>query len=217
MGFFNTRKAFSTIGKSVDKSTLTEFSTDVEFSIKIHLDPIILEKPIVLDNIYYDLDKADIRLDAGLALDSLVTVVRDNPGIFIELGSHTDSRADNAYNLDLSRRRAVSAVAYLIDNGIEAHRLLARGYGETELLVPDARNELEHQTNRRTEFRVLRYNPRKEEDFEDEQEEGEEGVDTPNQQTTDVPGVGEEIDPTNYDRFFINATDDPEGPEAEEE
>jgi outer membrane protein OmpA-like peptidoglycan-associated protein/tetratricopeptide (TPR) repeat protein len=118
-------------------------------------------KPIAvkLENIYFDLDKSDIRPDAAVELDKLVTIFNDNPTWKIEMGSHTDSRADDAYNMKLSQRRAASTVKYLVQHGIAADRLTAKGYGETQL-VNGCRNgvkctEEEHQLNRRTEFKVL--------------------------------------------------------------
>ncbi|MEL7146297.1 MAG: OmpA family protein, partial [Bacteroidota bacterium] len=156
--FFTKRKEFSTIGKSVDKSTLTEFETTITFETKIILDPIVLDQPIVLDNIYYDLDKWDIRSDAAKELDKLVTTLVDNPDISIELSSHTDSRQTDEYNQVLSQKRARSAVDYLISKGIASSRLEARGYGESRLIIPNAQTEEEHQRNRRTEFKVIEYN-----------------------------------------------------------
>ncbi len=180
--YFTTRKEFSTIGKSIRKDTLTEFITTVEFETEVQLDRIVLEKPIVLNNIYYDLNKAEIRPDAALVLDSLVLIMNDNPDIYIELGSHTDSRAPDDYNMDLSWRRARSAVLYIISRGIEEVRITAKGYGESELIIKDAQNEEEHQVNRRTEFKVLRYNPR--------------------ERTDDLSPL-EELD--EYERFFKNS------------
>ena len=177
--YFTTRKIFSTIGKAIRKDTLTEQITNVEFHAEIFLDRIVIEKPIVLNNIYYDLDKADIRPDAALVLDSLVMIMKDNPEIFIELGSHTDDRASDDYNMDLSWRRARSAVAYIIQSGVDPVRIVAKGYGESRLLIANAQSEEEHQINRRTEFKVLKYNPRDRGD--------------------DVP-PDEELD--EYDRFF---------------
>jgi peptidoglycan-associated lipoprotein len=177
--YFTTRKIFSTIGKSVSKDTLTELITDVHFDAEIFLDRIVIEKPIVLNNIYYDLDKAEIRPDAAVVLDSLVMIMEDNPEIFVELGSHTDDRAGDDYNMDLSWRRARSAVAYIIQKGIDAARIVAKGYGESRLLIQNAESEDQHQVNRRTEFKVLRYNPKNRED--------------------DLP-PDEELD--EYDRFF---------------
>ncbi|MEP0986262.1 OmpA family protein [Ekhidna sp.] len=158
--YFTVRKDFTTIGKTVDRTKLTEFITNVTFETKIMMDPIVIEKAIVLDNIYYDLDKYNIRPDAALVLDSLVQIMSDNPEIYIELGSHTDDRAPDNYNLRLSLQRAQSAVSYIIDKGIESKRITAKGYGETQLIIKNAQTEEEHQRNRRTEFKVLRYNPR---------------------------------------------------------
>jgi outer membrane protein OmpA-like peptidoglycan-associated protein len=118
-------------------------------------------KPIAikLDNIYFDLDKADIRPDAAAELDKLLIILIDNPTWKVEMGSHTDSRANDAYNMKLSQRRAASTVKYLVQHGIAADRLTAKGYGETQL-VNGCKNgvkctEAEHQLNRRTEFKVL--------------------------------------------------------------
>lgn len=116
-------------------------------------------KAIKLDNIYYDLDRADIRQDAAVELDKLVKVLTDNPKIKIELSSHTDSRGSDSYNLDLSQRRAESAVAYIISKGIQAERIVAKGYGETQLVNRCANGVScttgQHQENRRTEFKVI--------------------------------------------------------------
>ena len=178
--YFTTRTVFSTIGKSVDRSTLTEFITDVNFGTDLQMERIVIEKAIVLNNIYYDFDKDEIREDAKPVLDSLVLIMNDNPDIFIELGSHTDARDTEEYNLDLSRRRALAAVKYIISKGIDDDRISAKGYGESLLLIKNASTEEEHQDNRRTEFKVLKYNPKNREDS--------------------IP-EDEEID--EYDRFFI--------------
>ncbi|MCB0515769.1 MAG: OmpA family protein [Chitinophagales bacterium] len=114
-----------------------------------------------LNHIYYDLDKADIRPDATAELDKVVALMYQNPGIIIELGSHTDSRASDAYNKDLSQRRADAAVKYIVSRGISRDRIIAKGYGETRLAnecfnnIPC--NEQKHQENRRTEFKVIGY------------------------------------------------------------
>jgi peptidoglycan-associated lipoprotein len=120
------------------------------------LNEIVKEKPIVLENIFYDFDKADIRSDAALELDKLVQVLNDNPTISIELSSHTDSRGSDIYNQDLSQRRAQSAVNYIISKGIDRNRITAKGYGESRPVVRNAKTEEQHQLNRRTEFKVVR-------------------------------------------------------------
>ncbi|MAJ51871.1 MAG: hypothetical protein CMB82_09695 [Flammeovirgaceae bacterium] len=171
--YFSARKAFSTIGRSIRRDTLTQFQTDITFELDVILDQIVIEKTIVLNNIYYDLDKAEIRTDAAFMLDSLVLILEDNPEIYIELGSHTDDRNTDEYNLDLSQRRAKSAVDYLIGHGIQSKRVLAKGYGETKLIIENAKTEADHQINRRTEFKVLKYDPQEiegEEESEDEYE-----------------------------------------------
>ena len=155
--YFSTRGEFTTIGKELDKSTLKDFITNVEFEKNLILDRIVVNKSIVLDNIYYDLDKADIREDAALELDKLVVILRDNPNISIELSSHTDDRASVEYNQDLSQRRAESAVYYILSKGITENRIIAKGYGESQLIIANAKSEEEHQINRRTEFKVISY------------------------------------------------------------
>ncbi len=124
------------------------------------LDEIIIEKPIVLENIYYDLDKWEIRSDAAVELDKLVKLLIDNPNVNIEMGSHTDARAGDHYNLVLSDKRAQAAVEYLVYKGIDKSRLKYKGYGETKLINRCKNNvectEEEHQQNRRTEFKVTK-------------------------------------------------------------
>src|SRR6185436_3528671 len=124
--FYSNSESVSTRGKT--------FSEDMTVKIKLALEKIVLNKPIVLDNIYYDLDKSDIRPDAAVELDKLVAIMNENPGIIVELGSHTDARAEDKYNLVLSQKRAQSAVDYIITHGIAQDRITAKGYGETRLL-----------------------------------------------------------------------------------
>ncbi len=128
------------------------------FEIEIVLDKIFLNREIVLENIYYDFDKWDIRDDAKPALNELIKNLDLNPNIRIQLSSHTDCRGRPTYNEDLSQKRAQSAVDYLINNGIDATRLTAKGYGENEPEVDcicSRCTEEEHQENRRTTFKIL--------------------------------------------------------------
>ncbi|HET8860781.1 OmpA family protein [Marivirga sp.] len=155
--YLTTRKTFSTVGKTLDKSKLTSLITNKVFETEILLEEIILDKAFELENIYYDFDSANIRADAALELDRLVTILKDNPPIKIELSSHTDARGEAAYNQELSKRRAESAVAYIISQGVDPTRIKARGYGESQLIIEDAQTEEEHETNRRTEFKVTEY------------------------------------------------------------
>lgn len=117
--------------------------------------------------IYYDLDKANIRPDAAKVLDDrILPLLVKYPKLRLELGSHTDCRSSYDYNIDLSQRRADSAVAYLVRKGIDARRLVAKGYGESQL-VNDCRcegavkvdcPESKHQENRRTTIKTLDIN-----------------------------------------------------------
>lgn len=132
------------------------------FTANFELDQIIIEKPIVLENIYYDLDKWFIRPDAAKELDRLVQLMNDNPTLTIELSSHTDSRAGDQYNLVLSDKRAKAAVEYVASKGIDKNRMRWKGYGESKL-VNHCKNDVkcteeEHQQNRRTEFKAIKIN-----------------------------------------------------------
>lgn len=149
------------LSRRVDFNSAT-IERDPEDPVKTHnieivLEPIFRGKEIVLQNIYYDLDKWDIRKDAEPSLNELVSILKDNPKINIELGSHTDCRADDDYNMDLSQKRAQSAVDYLVAKGIPAPRLTAVGYGETAFAINcicEECTEDEHQANRRTTFKI---------------------------------------------------------------
>lgn len=144
---------FSTKGIAKDPSNPTQV-----FEVEIVLDRIFRNKEIVLENIYYDYDKWDIRPDAEPTLNELAAVLLQNPTISIQLGSHTDCRGNEGYNQTLSQRRAESAVNYLISKGIASERLTAVGYGESQPAASCACSkcsESEHQTNRRTTFTIM--------------------------------------------------------------
>lgn len=120
-----------------------------------------INRTFVLENIYYDLNKWGILPQSEIELDKLVSILKENPTLVIELGSHTDSRGSDSYNLVLSQRRSESAVAYIVSQGVPRSRIVAKGYGETEL-VNNCKNgvwcsEEDHRKNRRTEFKILRW------------------------------------------------------------
>ena len=140
-----------------------------------------IDKPNVIDNIFYDFDIATLRPESRAALDSMAQVLRDNPRVSIELSAHTDRKGTEAYNIDLSMRRARSVIDYLVAAGIDSVRLTPHGYGKSrpktvtprlakeypqfaegtvldeEFIeqLPDADREIADQINRRTEFKVL--------------------------------------------------------------
>lgn len=114
---------------------------------------------VKIDNIYYDLNRWDIRPDAAYELNKLIDLMGKYPNMRIELGSHTDSRSSSKYNKVLSNKRAKAAEDYLISKGIPARRISSKGYGESRLInqCADGVNcsESEHQLNRRTEIKIL--------------------------------------------------------------
>ena len=140
-----------------------------------------ISAPVLIENIFYDFDKATLRPESSVALDSLVDLLKQNPHITIELSAHTDYKGSDQYNERLSQQRAESVVRYLIQHGIASDRLTPKGYGEsmpklikkrvaekypflkegdklTEAFItalPEEQQEECNQLNRRTEFRVL--------------------------------------------------------------
>ena len=138
-------------------------------------------KPIILENIFYDFDTALLRADSKEELDGLITLLNSYPNISIELSAHTDCRGDEDYNIELSLRRAQSVVDYLIERGIDKRRLITVGYGKSMPMVVNSRiaerydflnpgdllseqfiqnltvdqQRVADQLNRRTEFKVV--------------------------------------------------------------
>ncbi len=128
--------------------------TDIEQNIDIELEPIVINEPIVLQNIYYDFDEFYLRPDALLELNRLVKILRQNANITIQLGSHTDTNGTLKYNDVLSNNRAKAAIKYLADNGINPNRLSWLGFGELKPLIYPELTDEDEQANRRTEFRI---------------------------------------------------------------
>ena len=155
------KKVFCVSGIDIENVTKQGDGTDfVEGAIAMK--KIKIDDSFKIENIRYDLNKWEIRPDAAKELDNLVQILRDNPAIVVELGSHTDCRASDPYNLNLSQKRAEAAVEYIIKKGkIPQNRITAKGYGEIKLLnkCDDgiACSELEHSMNRRTEIRITGY------------------------------------------------------------
>ena len=150
-GYMNESVSFSTSGE--DYGTIKQV---------INVEKVEVGQKFTMENIFYDFDKWDILPASEIELDKLVKVMKDNPNWKVELGSHTDSRGSDAYNLKLSQKRSESAVDYIVSKGISKDRIIAKGYGETQLVnkcddgIPCS--EEEHQMNRRTEFKILGMN-----------------------------------------------------------
>lgn len=117
-GYMNGRQTF----RSDDAEEDAEYAVDFILAA--------MTKPQVIENIFYDFDKATLRPESAAALDSMVTILKDNPKIVIEMASHTDRWGSDEYNDRLSQRRAQSVVDYLIAAGITPDRLRPAGYGE---------------------------------------------------------------------------------------
>lgn len=134
-------------------------STTLFVKLEICLEEAECGKAITLNNILYDLDKYDIRPDARPELNRLAQFMKDNPGIRVEVSSHTDSRASDSYNQTLSQNRANAAVDYVVSQGVSRSKITGKGYGESRLLNECADgvscSETKHQINRRTEMKVI--------------------------------------------------------------
>jgi len=139
---------------------VTQIRNDTLQGVQTCLQPFKTNEPIVLKNILYDFNKADLRPESKNALDHLVALMNDNPELKIELSSHTDSIGSDAYNLALSQQRAEACVNYILSKGIRKERIYAKGYGKSRPAasntLPDGKdNPAGRQMNRRTEFTVL--------------------------------------------------------------
>jgi OOP family OmpA-OmpF porin len=119
-----------------------------------------VDEKFVINNVYYDFDKAELKPESYPALDEIVRMLNFYPQMEIELSAHTDSKGSDAYNQKLSEARAKSVVDYLVSKGIAAERLKAMGYGETQPIAENTTNGKDNpagrEQNRRTEFKVLK-------------------------------------------------------------
>ncbi|NCA80580.1 MAG: OmpA family protein [Sphingobacteriia bacterium] len=127
--------------------------------VTLNIEKVKVGQVFTLENIFYHFDKWDILPESEIELNKLVKILNDNPELKVELGSHTDSRGTDEYNIVLSQKRSDSAVGYIISKGIDKNRIIAKGYGETQLVNRcDGTvecTEAEHRLNRRTEFKIL--------------------------------------------------------------
>ena len=151
--FFNWSFYATEVKRKENIILFQNFEGDKIFAARVGDD---LAKMLNLDPILFDLDKAEIKPDAASQLDEIATYMLEYPELLIDIRSHTDSRADDDYNIRLSQERVDVTRDYLINMGVEEKRISGRGYGETEL-VNDCRNnipcsEADHEKNRRSEF-----------------------------------------------------------------
>ncbi|MBI5373103.1 MAG: OmpA family protein [Sphingobacteriales bacterium] len=137
-----------------DHYSFRESNPDSTYEKNIGLQPIEANASIVLKNIFFDVNKADLKPESQTELDLLVQLLLDNPTVKIEISGHTDNVGKPADNLVLSNNRAKSVVSYLVSKKIPVQRLVARGYGET-MPVADNTTDAGRSRNRRTELRVV--------------------------------------------------------------
>ena len=158
-------KKYTILGSKVDyKDDMKELTTDDDadkvHEIDLYLEPLIIEDQIVINPIFFDFDKWDIRTDAEYELENIVDVMRAHPNMKIKIESHTDSRGSDRYNMKLSDRRAKSTKDYILSRGIDPDRIIsAIGYGETQLLNECSNGvkctKEQHQLNRRSYFIIV--------------------------------------------------------------
>lgn len=140
----------STAGITKHKTILADFK----------LSAIELDKAMILDQLYYDINSWEVSDESKNEMNKLVEILKNNPNVTVEIGSHTDSRADDVFNLKLSAKRARSVVDFMISQGVSEHQLIWKGFGETRLLNRCENgvecSESDHALNRRTEFKVVK-------------------------------------------------------------
>jgi len=140
------------VSDNLDLAQVAEYK---EIQKDLYLSPVEVGEIIRLNNIFFDYDKATLRPESYPELERVIAFLKENPKVEIELSGHTDNRGKDEYNLNLSQARANAVVEYIIQHGIDASRLIAKGYGETR---PVASNDTEEgmQLNRRVEFEILK-------------------------------------------------------------
>lgn len=157
---------YTLIGTIVDhkkdqKEIKTDASQNPEVAADLFLEPLINDNQIVINPIFFDYDKAEIRTDAQYELENIVDVLRAHPEMVIRIESHTDSRGRDLYNMKLSDRRAINTRDYILSRGIKPERIeSAIGFGESQLLNECSNGvkctEEQHQMNRRSYFYILK-------------------------------------------------------------
>ena len=150
-GFMASADNYYSITENLNLKDLTEYK---EIEVNLYLAPIEKNEAIRLNNIFFEFGKSDLKEESFPELNRLIKLLTDNPTIQIEIDGHTDNVGSDSDNLELSKNRAASVVAYLTKGGIKANRLTSQGFGETK---PVASNETEEgkQLNRRVEFMVI--------------------------------------------------------------
>ena len=134
---------------------LTDSASYQEIEQIIELKKLVVGKEIVLNNIFFEFNKATLLKESKIELDNVYKLLTDNPNIYVEISGHTDNVGSASYNKKLSQERANSVVNYLIEKGITKDRLTASGYGFDKPIAPNTTEE-GRQKNRRTEFKIVK-------------------------------------------------------------
>ncbi len=150
-GFFASKKNFFSVSDNLDLTTLKEYT---EIEKDLYLSPIDKGETIRLNNIFFEVNKAEIKEESYPELDRLVKIMKENPQMKIEIAGHTDDTGSDEYNLRLSQKRADAVAEYLKEKSIASDRVLAKGYGETRPVKPNTSEE-NRAYNRRVEFKIL--------------------------------------------------------------
>lgn len=147
--------------KRVPVEGTQEQQVDVEVSLD-PIDQIITDTEVLLNPIYFDFDKSNITSKAAFELDKLVQVMQKYPEMVIDVTAHTDNRGSDAYNMNLSDRRARTTVQYVISKGVDSSRIKGAGKGETMPKVDCGNDctEEQYQLNRRSEFNIVSGGPK---------------------------------------------------------
>jgi peptidoglycan-associated lipoprotein len=155
-GFVKDSTEINTIGMNKSYTFKKQFSLE---PAEPETEIVTINQPIRMNNIYYDYDDDKILPDAERDLQNLFDLMQEYPEMVIELSSHTDARGNDNYNIDLSQRRANNAKRWLVRKGIDSDRIVAKGYGESQILNECKNNvectEEQHRKNRRTEFKII--------------------------------------------------------------
>lgn len=150
-GFFSDSKDLSTIGIQENYEFSKKTGLDLDFGLLK-----ITKKEIAIPNIYYDSNRAELKPGSKKELNKMARIINETPGVKLQINSHTDEIGSDDYNMKLSEKRAQNVVDYFIEKGVDKTRLSVMGYGESVPIKKNAQTENDHQTNRRTTFKVIK-------------------------------------------------------------
>lgn len=150
-GFFSDSKDLTTVGLKASAEFSKKTGTDLDFKFQK-----ITYAEITIPNIYYDSNKAELKKESKKELNKMARILKETPGLKIQVNSHTDEIGSEDYNMKLSEKRAQNVVDYFISTGVDKTRLSFMGYGESLPIKKNAQTENDHQINRRTTFKVIK-------------------------------------------------------------